>query len=118
MSAEVRHGAKAIVTFPIPYFGRSTNVFDHILFSGSILLHETTITFSSFIIVSCLSTDVTADSGGGGFKRYFEEVALLLKKRFPDVLIQREIVEVRNRQSNMGKGLRRKSTVGSFHVTT
>lgn len=43
---------------------------------------------------------------------------MMLKTRFPDVLIQREIVEVRDRQSNMGKGWRRKSAVGSFHVTT
>lgn len=36
-----------------------------------------------------------ADSGGGGFKRYFEEIAIVLKQRFPDVIIDREIVEVR-----------------------
>lgn len=36
-----------------------------------------------------------ADSGGGGFKRYFEEIATVLKRHFPDVLIDREIVEVR-----------------------
>lgn len=34
------------------------------------------------------------DSGGGGFKRYFEEIATVLKKHFPDVIIDREIVEV------------------------
>lgn len=28
MSAEVWHGAKALVTFLVPYFGKSTNVFD------------------------------------------------------------------------------------------
>lgn len=33
-------------------------------------------------------------SGGGGFKRYFEEIATVLKRHFPDVLIDREIVEV------------------------
>ncbi|CAN0342020.1 unnamed protein product, partial [Ectocarpus sp. 13 AM-2016] len=33
-------------------------------------------------------------SGGGGFKRYFEEIAIVLKRHFPDVLIDREIVEV------------------------
>ncbi|CAB1113182.1 unnamed protein product [Ectocarpus sp. CCAP 1310/34] len=33
-------------------------------------------------------------SGGGGFKRYFEEIAKVLKRHFPDVLIDREIVEV------------------------
>lgn len=35
-----------------------------------------------------------ADTGGGGFKRYFEEIAAVLKKHFPDVIIEREIVEV------------------------
>lgn len=68
-------------------------------------MHETNITFSPVIIVYCLSRGVTADSGGGGFKRYFEEVTMMLKKRFPDVLIQREIVEVGDRQSSMGKGM-------------
>eukprot|EP00904_Undaria_pinnatifida_P010333 jgi/Undpi1/642/HiC_scaffold_10.g04106.m1 len=33
-------------------------------------------------------------SGGGGFKRYFEEISTVLKRHFPDVLINREIVEV------------------------
>ncbi|CAM9726218.1 unnamed protein product, partial [Hapterophycus canaliculatus] len=33
-------------------------------------------------------------SGGGGFKRYFEEIAKVLKRHFPDVIIDREIVEV------------------------
>eukprot|EP00903_Cladosiphon_okamuranus_P019110 g17583.t1 len=33
-------------------------------------------------------------SGGGGFKRYFEEIAMVLKRHFPDVIINREIVEV------------------------
>lgn len=35
------------------------------------------------------------DSGGGGFKAYFEEIAMVLKRHFPDVIIDREIVEVR-----------------------
>eukprot|EP00752_Nemacystus_decipiens_P017324 g15520.t1 len=33
-------------------------------------------------------------SGGGGFKAYFEEIAMVLKRHFPDVIIDREIVEV------------------------
>ena len=42
-------------------------------------------------LVSCTGG---ADSGGGGFKRYFEEISTVLKRHFPDVLINREIVEV------------------------
>lgn len=47
-------------------------------------------------IVSLLPGPIThADTGGGGFKRYFEEIVGVLKKHFPDVIIDREIVEVR-----------------------
>lgn len=55
--------------------------------------------FSS-LLLTCLRAcrvrcgAVGPDSGGGGFKRYFEEIAMVLKRHFPDVIIDREIVEV------------------------
>lgn len=46
-------------------------------------------------VVLCICWLVCSDTGGGGFKRYFDEIASVLKRHFPDVRIDREIVEVR-----------------------